>query len=220
MIDTLLKFKEELFKALYQTLDMLLWASLLSIIFGTLLGLLLFLTSKDELFENKILYSVLSVVTNIIRAIPFILFIIIIIPFNRFLIGTGFGPNASKIPLTIIGIANLGKLVETSFLSADKHLFETSYHLGATKFGYIKNFLIKESRHNLVANFKTNTISILAYSTVVGTIGGGGLGYLAISEGFSNFNYNLMWIIITMMILLVVVIDGSLNIVVKKLDKR
>lgn len=220
MIDVIIKYKTELLRALFQTFDMLIWASIISLIFGIFFGLLLFLTSENNIFENKIVYSTISITANIIRAVPFILFIIVIIPFNRFLIGTGFGPNASKIPLTIIGIANLSKLVELAFLATDKNLYETSYHLGANKYNYVKDFLIKESRQGLVASFKTNVVSILAYSTVVGTIGGGGLGYLAINEGFTNFNYKLMWVIIFIMIILVVIIDGSLNILIKKLDKR
>lgn len=220
MIKVIINYKTELLNAILQTFDMLIWASLISLILGIFFGLILFLTSENNIFENKILYSIISITANIIRAVPFILFIIVIIPFNRFLIGTGFGPNASKIPLTIIGIANMSKLVEVAFLSSDKNLYETSYHLGASKYHFIKDFLIKESRHNLVASFKTNVVSILAYSTVVGTIGGGGLGYLAINEGFTNFNYMLMWIIIIIMIVLVVIIDGSLNLLIKKLDKR
>ncbi|WP_026391601.1 ABC transporter permease subunit [Haploplasma modicum] len=220
MIDAIITYKERLIIALLETLDMVLVSSLISIIFGISLGLLLFLFRKNSIYQNKLLYSVISVISNIIRSIPFILFIIVLIPFNRLIIGTGFGVNASKIPLSLIGIASLSRLAEQTFIKLDNNLYETSYTMGSSKKNYIKYFLLNEARGQLVLNITTTIISIIAYSTVVGTIGGGGLGYLAINEGFSNFQYNLMWVIIIIMIIIVSVIQTGGNLIARKIDKR
>ena len=151
---------------------------------------------------------------------PFILFIIVIIPFNRWVLGTGFGVDASKIPLSLIGIATFSRFTEQDLLDVDKSIYETSYALGASTIQYCRHFLLKEARTGLVLSFTSTTISLLSYSTVMGIIGGGGLGYLAISEGYYNFNYNLMWIIIIIMILIVQSIQTIGNILANKYDKR
>lgn len=220
LFDYFIRFKKDIFKALVETFDMLIFSMIVTFIVGLIIGLLMFFTRKKGLFENKIIYSIFSSLVNIVRSIPFILFIIVLIPVSRFIIGTGFGVNASKIPLSLIGIATFARLSEQSFLEVNKDLYETSYSLGASKFQYFRYFLIKESRQSLVLSFTSTTISLISYSTVMGIIGGGGLGYLAISEGYQNFNYPLMWIIIILMIVLVQVIQATGNFIARKLDKR
>ena len=113
---------------------------------------------------------------NIFRSIPFILFIIAMIPINRLIIGTGFGVNASKIPLSIVGISTFARFVEQDLLDVNKMMYETSYALGANKIQYFKNFLLVEARSSLVLSFTSASISLLSYSTVMGIIGGGGFG--------------------------------------------
>lgn len=219
-IETFVRFKIEIFDALFETLDMMFSAMVITLIMGVLVGFLLFITRTDGIYKNKIIYFIVSSLMNIIRSIPFILFIIVIIPFNRLILGTGFGVNASKIPLSLIGIATFSRFTEQDLLDVDKSIYETSYALGATPIQYCTHFLLKEARSGLVLSFTSATISLLSYSTVMGTIGGGGLGYLAMSEGYYNFNYKLMWIIIIIMILIVQIIQTIGNTVAKKHDKR
>lgn len=213
-------FKTEIFQSFYQTLDMMFTAMVISLIIGIILGFILFLTGSDGIYNNKVIYFIISGLINMIRSIPFILFIIVIIPFNRLIIGTGFGVNASKIPLSLIGIATFARFTEQDLLDVDKSIYETSYSLGANTIQYCINFLLKEARSGLILSFTSTSISLLSYSTVMGIIGGGGLGYLAISEGYHNFNYKLMWIIIIIMILIVQSIQTIGNMVAKKYDKR
>lgn len=213
-------FKEDLIKALLDTLNMMTTAMVLSCVLGLILGIVVFSTRTGGVSENKTIYFVLSGLINIFRSIPFILFIIAMIPINRLLIGTGFGVNASKIPLTIIGIATYARLVEQDLLDVNREMYETAYALGASKFQYYKNFLLVEARSSLVLSFTSASISLLSYSTVMGIIGGGGLGYLAIAEGYHNFNYPLMWIIIVMMILIVQVLQTVGNMISRSIDKR
>lgn len=220
IIESLNKDQDVLFKALFETIEMLVVALVFTLIFGLIFGIVLFITRNDGLYQNKIIYFITSTLVNIIRSVPFILFIIILIPLTRLIVGTGFGVNASKFPLSIVGIATFARLVEQALLAVDKDIYETSYALGANPYQYFKSFLLRESRQFLVLSFVSTTISLISYSTVVGVIAGGGLGYLAINEGYQNFNYPLMWIIIIIMIIIVQVVQGLGNLVAKKIDKR
>lgn len=219
-IETYKIFKTEIFQSYYETLDMMLTAMIVSLIVGLLLGFALFITGSNGIRKNKTAYFIISSLINITRSIPFILFIIVIIPVNRLILGTGFGVDASKIPLSFIGIATFSRFVELDLLDVNKNIYETSYALGANTIQYFTDFLLKEARSGLVLSFTSTTISLLSYSTIMGIIGGGGLGYLAISEGYYNFNYPLMWIIIIMMIIIVQFIQAVGNIIAKKIDKR
>ena len=213
-------FKEDIFLALFQTFDMLGAAMVMTFVVGLPLGFILFMTRPDGVYQNKTIYFIFSGFINMIRSIPFILFIIVLIPLNRMLLGTGFGVTASKIPLSLIGIAIFSRFTEQDLLDVSKNIYETSYALGANTFQYFTHFLLKEARSGLILSFTSATISLLSYSTVMGIIGGGGLGYLAMNEGYYNFNYPLMWIIIVLMIIIVQVIQTIGNRIAKKYDKR
>ncbi len=219
-IDVWLYFEADIVKALFETLNMLSISLVVSLILGLLLGFSLFVFRKDGIFENTVLYFILSTVVNVVRSIPFILFIIAFIPLNRLLIGTGFGVNASKVPLSIIGVALFARLVEQDLLDVNRVMYETSYAMGATKLQYFKNFLLVEARSGLVLSFTSVAVSLLSYSTVMGIIGGGGLGYLAMAEGYHNFNYKLMWLIILLMIVLVQFVQSIGNRLAQKIDYR
>ncbi|CCV64125.1 ABC-type metal ion transporter, permease component [Alteracholeplasma palmae J233] len=214
------KYGSILLESLGETADMIFFSAIFSFVLGLLVAIILFSTRPKGIYENKIIYFIFSSFVNTIRSVPFILFIIILIPFNRFIVGTGFGANASKVPLTLIGLATFARLAEQSFLDVKNETYETSYMLGASKISYFKDFLFKESRSNIVLNFTSTLVSLLSYSTVMGTIGGGGLGDLAIREGFANFKYDLMWIIIIVMIILVQVTQAVGNLIARKIDKR
>jgi D-methionine transport system permease protein len=213
-------FKSDLMIAFWETLDMISTSMLISLFIGLILGFLLFVTRPDGIHKHKVLYFMVSGIVNITRSIPFILFIIVMIPFNRMILGTGFGVDASKIPLSFIGVATFARFVERDLLDVNKSIYETSYALGADSFQYLTRFLLVEARSGLVLSFTSTVISLLSYSTVMGIIGGGGLGYLAISEGYYNFNYPLMWIIIGVMVMLVFMVQGTGNYIAKKIDKR
>lgn len=219
-IEVFIKFKAEIIQSLHETLNMISTAMFVSLIIGLLLGFILFITGSNGISKNKVIYFIISGLINIIRSIPFILFIIVIIPFNRLLLGTGFGVNASKIPLSLIGVATFARFTEQDLLDVNKSIYETSYALGASSLQYFTQFLLVEARSSLILSFTSTIISLLSYSTVMGLIGGGGLGYLAISEGYHNFNYKLMWIIILIMIIIVQIIQAAGNTFAKKIDKR
>lgn len=214
------KFREPLLKALFETFEMMGTAMAFAAVVGLIWGFLLFITRSDGIYRNKPAYFILSGLINITRSVPFILFIIVMIPFNRLILGTGFGVDASKIPLALIGLATFARFTEQDLLDVNKDIYETSYALGANPIQYFTHFLLKEARSGLILSFTSTTISLLSYSTVMGIIGGGGLGYLAISEGYQNFNYPLMWIIILAMVLIVQAVQTIGHSISKKYDKR
>lgn len=217
---TLQRFNKDFIKALLETFEMMGTALLIALVIGLILGFVLFITRTDGIYRNPLIYGILSGFINITRSVPFILFIIVMIPVNRAIIGTGFGVNASKIPLSIIGVALYARFTEQNLLDVDKSIYETSYALGASTIQYFRYFLLKEARSGLILSFTSTAISLLSYSTVMGIIGGGGLGYLAISEGYQNFNYDLMWIIILTMVIIVQVIQTTGNLIAKRYDRR
>lgn len=219
-IATFTTFKPNIVKAFYETMDMMFTSMTISLFVGLLLGFVLFTTGSNGIYKNKIVYFIVSSAVNMIRSIPFILFIIVLIPFSRMLLGTGFGVDSSKIPLSLIGTATFARFSEKDMLDVDKNIYETSYALGASPIQYFTEFLLREARAGLVLSFTSTTISLLSYSTVMGIIGGGGLGYLAMNEGYYNFNYKLMWLIIIMMILIVQTVQTLGNGIAKKIDKR
>lgn len=220
MFDIYLQFQDVLFKSFIETMQMMLIAMILSLVLGLCIGFLLFVVRKGGIFEKPFVYLVLSTLINIVRSVPFILFIIVMIPVNRLLIGTGFGVYASMIPLSIMGVATFSRFVEQDLLDVNSSMFETSYALGASKIQYFMLFLLVEARSSIVLSFTSTTISLLSYSTVMGIIGGGGLGYLAMAEGYHNFNYKLMWLIIVLMILLVQIVQTLGNKLAHKIDYR
>lgn len=219
-VETFNKYKDFLLTGFLETFEMLIVAIFFTVLLGFVFGFTLFVTKKDSLYENKYIYNILSTILNVIRSIPFILLIIVLMPVYRFFLGVGFGVNASKIPLSIIGVAIYSKLIEQTFIDLKSTTFETSYALGANRFQFFKLFLLKESRSTLIAHLTSTIISLIAYSTVMGTIGGGGLGDLAINEGYINYNYRLMWIAIVILIIIVQIIQTAGNIIAQKLDKK
>ena len=219
-VETFQRFQGQIGKAFGETVNMLTTAMLVSLVVGLLVGLTLFVAGTQGVSRNRWVYFAVSTLVNTVRSIPFILFIIVLIPVSRMVLGTGFGVDSSKIPLSLVGIALFARLVEKDLLDVDHNIYETSYALGANQRQYFTHFLLPEARSGLVLSFTSTTISLLSYSTVMGIIGGGGLGYLAINEGYYNFNYKLMWIIIAMMVVLVQIVQAFGNRLAKELDKR
>ncbi|HZH93801.1 MAG TPA: ABC transporter permease subunit [Tissierellaceae bacterium] len=219
-IETFNRFRSPLVQSLWETFDMMLASMAAALVIGLVLGFIMFMTGAGGIYKNRAVYFMTSGFVNITRSIPFILFIIVMIPVNRMILGTGFGVDASKIPLSLIGVSLFARFTEQDLLDVNKNIFETSYAMGASTLQYFTHFLLREARSSLVLSFTSTTVSLLSYSTVMGIIGGGGLGYLAISEGYYNFNYELMWIIIILMVLIVHGIQTAGNNIAKKLDKR
>jgi D-methionine transport system permease protein len=211
---------EKLFFATLDTLYLTFVSTFFVAIFGLLLGILLYVTSKEQVLENKLVYFSLSSIINVIRSIPFIILIILLLPVTKILMGTILGTNAA-FPALIIGVSPFyAKIVETSFKDTNKGVIEASKALGASNFQIIFKVLIPESLPNLLANLTTLTISILSYTAMAGVIGAGGLGQLAFIEGFQRNNQLITFIATLIILVLVFIIQYGGDLIVKKIDRR
>ncbi|PFF71079.1 methionine ABC transporter permease [Bacillus thuringiensis] len=210
----------QMLEATGETLYMTAIAALATFVIGLILGLLLFMTTKDNLWENKAINTVISAFVNIFRSIPFIILIILLIPFTKMFLGTILGASAA-LPALIIGAAPFyARMVEIALREIDKGVIEASKAMGAKTSTIILKVLIPESLPALVSGITVTTIALIGYTAMAGVVGAGGLGTLAYLEGFQRGN-NDVTIIATICVLLVVFfIQWIGDRVTTRIDKR
>lgn len=206
--------------ATIETVYMTLLSMVAVFILGLLLGLLLFETRQQEGPVFKVLYYVTAIIVNILRSIPFIILIVLLIPFTRALLGTMTGPDAALPALIISSAPFYARLVETSFRDVDKGVIEAAEAIGANKFQVIYKVLIPESSPALVAGLTTTSIAVLGFTAMAGVIGAGGLGNLAYLQGFQRNNDTVTLVSTVVILILVFIIQGIGDLAVKSLDKR
>lgn len=219
MINLLIENKEGIWQAFVETNIMMGLSIFISIIVSIPLGSLLFALSQDYLLKNRTLYQILSIGLNIIRSIPFLLFIFIMIPVNRAIWGTSFGVISSIIPLSLVTISIYARFVEQAYLSVDANIVDRSISMGASKYQIIRYFLLPSILNDLILSFTSTVISLLSYSTVMGVIGAGGLGDYAFREGYQQYNYQMMYLIIIIFVLYVFIIQSIGYFIAKKVNK-
>lgn len=218
--DVWMRFGGHILIGFAETFYMVAVAFTVSLFFGTAIGMALSLCGRGGAFESPVFATPLSVAVNIIRSVPFILLLIIMAPFARMMIGTAYGIYASMISLSIVGIAIIARLVEQAIADINPQVFQTAHSMGAKHHQIILEFVLVEARSSLILGFTSAIISLIAYSTVVGVIAGGGIGYLALQEGFYMWNQPLMWVIIVLMILVVQVIQLMGSTLARMVDKK
>lgn len=202
------------------TLYMVALATIVSIIVGVPLGVLLLVTSKGYFWDSPRFYAVLGTVVNALRSIPFIILMVAIIPVTKFIVGTSIGTTAAIVPLTISTIPFLGRLVETSLRTVPYGLIEAAQSLGASPFRIIRKVLIPEALPELVQNFTLTVIVIIGCSAMAGTIGGGGLGDIAIRYGYMRFQAQIMVLTVIILIVMVQLTQWLGDLITKKVDHR
>ena len=211
---------DQLWAATGETLYMTALSGVATFVFGIVLGLALFLTARGGLFQNRAIYSVISVLVNVFRSIPFIILIVLLIPFTKTLIGTILGADAA-LPALIVGAAPFyARLVEIGLREVDKGVIEASRSMGARLSTLIFRVLLPESSPALVSGITVTLIALVSYSAMAGVIGAGGLGNLAYLEGFQR-NHGDVTLVATAMILVIVFIIQFLgDVLTAGLDKR
>ncbi|HEM8557170.1 TPA: ABC transporter permease [Citrobacter koseri] len=211
---------EQLFAATQETLYMTALSGIATFVLGIVLGLALFLTARGGLFQNRTLYSVISLVVNIFRSIPFIILIVLLIPFTKALVGTILGANAA-LPALIVGAAPFyARLVEIALREVDRGVIEATRSMGARLSTLIFRVLLPESSPALVSGITVTLIALVSYSAMAGVIGAGGLGNLAYLEGFQR-NHNDVTLVATVTILIIVfIIQFCGDVITSLLDKR
>lgn len=208
MMELLLKHHKQILEAFYETNFMLFSSMLLCFFFSLPLGLLLFSLKKDYLLKQSALYQILSILLNTLRSIPFLIFIFLLIPVNRFLFGSSFGNLAATLPLTLVAISLYTRFVEQALLNVPESIVERAISMGATKFQIIRYFLLPSIKMDLVLSFTSVCISVLSYSTVMGVIGAGGLGEFAYRYGYQEYDYPLMYLVVLIFIIYVYIIQN------------
>ncbi|MFB1082388.1 methionine ABC transporter permease [Jeotgalibacillus sp. JSM ZJ347] len=209
-----------MWEATYETIYMTVLSVVITFVLGLALGLLLFLTSKGNLWENKIAYTITTALVNIFRSIPFIILIVLLIPFTRFLLGTIRGADAA-LPALIIGAAPFyARMVEIALREIDKGVIEAARSMGAKVSTIIFKVLLPESMPALISGITVTAIALVGYTAMAGVIGAGGLGNLAFLDGFQRSRDDVTLAATIIILAIVFIIQFFGDFFTNKLDKR
>ncbi|UVE17891.1 ABC transporter permease [Pseudomonas sp. LS44] len=193
----------EIWQATLDTLLMLGGSLLFTVLLGLPLGVLLFLSGPRQLFEHKGLYRVLSLVTNVLRSLPFIILLIVMIPLTVLITGTSLGVAGAIPPLVIGATPFFARLVETALREVDRGIIEATQAMGATTRQIILNALLPEARPGIIAAITVTAITLVSYTAMTGLIGGGGLGDLAVRYGYQRYQPDVMLVTVVLLLVLV-----------------
>ncbi|NBJ92760.1 methionine ABC transporter permease [Parablautia muri] len=202
------------------TLYMTLFSTLIAYVLGLPMGILLVVTAPGGLKPNRIVYKILDVVVNIVRSIPFLILLMLIIPFTRFIVGKSYGAAATVVPLSIAAAPFVARLVESSLLEVDHGVVEAAQSMGASLWTIIWKVLLAEARTSLIVGATISLGTILGYSAMAGVVGGGGLGDIAIRYGYYRYQGDIMMITVVLLVVLVQILQVIGTKLSKKLDRR
>lgn len=220
-LERLIDFLPKILESLQETSIMMALGSAAAIVLGLPIGTLLFLTAKGRPAENKFLYTVANVFVNIVRSFPFLLLVVAMQPAIRAFYGRATGdPVAASFPIMLIAIALYARFVEQSLLDLPKGVIEAAEAMGASLPQLIINFIFVEARSSLVIGFTSAFVSFLSYSTIMGVVGGGGIGDFAIRYGYQRYETDIMYTAIVIIIVFVQLIQWLGFKLASKLDKR
>jgi len=189
--------------AIWDTLYMVFVSSAFALLIGLPLGVILFITSKNQFNEHTKIHKILGALVNIGRSFPFAILLIALIPFTRFIIGTSLGTTASIVPLSIAAAPYIARIVETSLQGISPNLIEAAVVMGSTPWQIICKVLIPEALPSLIFSFTVAVVNLVGDSAMAGLVGGGGLGTIAIQYGYQRFNSFLMFWTVVLLILIV-----------------
>ena len=202
-----MEINSELILSIKDTIIMVSIPTLCAILIGIPIGSLLYLTRRGSIKENIFIYGPLNIYVNVVRSFPFLIFVVVLIPLTRFVFGTAFGLMPAAFPICLIAVALYG-------------VIEAALAMRANVFQIIWHFLLVESRSSLVLGLTSSIISFISYSTVMGIVGGGGIGDYAMRYGYYEYNYKLVYEVVLIMIFIVFTIQFLGNYISKKIDKR
>lgn len=207
-------------KALGETVYMVVVSMIVASLIGIPLGVLLATTAKGQILECLPLNRSIGAVVNALRSIPFIILMVAIIPFTRFIVGTSIGTTAAMVPLVLASIPFIGRQVETSLKEVPAGLVEAALAMGATPYQIVRHVLLPEAMPSIVAQLTTVIIALVGESAMAGAIGGGGLGDLAIRYGYQRFRPDIMIATVVILIVLVQIVQFLGNRLADGLNKK
>lgn len=198
---------DQVLRSTIETIYMVFVSGTISVVIGLPLGIILLTTRRGGILENFFCQRGLSLIVNVIRAIPFIILLIALIPLTRLLVGTSIGTQAAIVPLTIGAIPFVARIVENVLSEVSPGLIEAGQAMGASAWQIIYKILIPEARAGIAQGVTVTWISLVGYSAMAGAVGGGGLGSLAINYGYQRFNFPILLVTIMVLIVLVYIIQ-------------
>ncbi len=217
---SIVAMRSEIVQALWETFTMVGLSTTCATLFGTVLGVLLFMTANRQLHYNLPVNLVLDSVVNLMRAFPFVILMIAMIPATRAIVGSTIGPVAASLVLSVSGMFYFARLVEQNLREVPRGVIEAAISMGATPLAIVRKVLLNEARAGMVSSITVLAISLLSYSAAAGMIGGGGLGDLAIRYGYYRYQTEVIVFIVAVLVLLVVLIQSLGTWIAHKLDKR
>lgn len=206
--------------AIPETLIMVGFSSLLAILVGVPLAIMLYTTQKNGLSEDGKVYGLLDTIINVLRSLPFVVLMLLILPLTKIIVGRRIGTTASIVPLTISAIPFLARLLEGDFNSVDKGIIEAARAMGSGTNTIVRKVVLKESLPNIISSITMTIISLVGQSAIVGMIGGGGLGDIAIRYGYQRNQTDILWAACIAIIVLVQLVQFIGINMSKAIDKK
>ena len=208
----------DMIKALGETIYMVSISGLISTLIGIPIGVLLVVTKEGGILENKVLHNLWSKIINTFRSIPFVILLTAIIPVTRLIVGTTIGTKGALVPLVFGTVPFISRQIESALLKIDPGVIEAANAMGSSPFEIIIRVLLPESLPGIVYALTITTISLIGFSAVAGTVGGGGLGDFAIRYGYQYFKTDIMVVTILLLLLIVNFIQNLGEIISKRIS--
>lgn len=211
---------EMLKEGVWQTLYMVFMSSVVSYLIGVPVGIALMVTDKDGICPFPFFNKVLGLVINLLRSVPFLILMIMVIPFTRLVVGKVIGPNAAVVPLIIAAAPYIGRMVESSLKEVDAGVIEAAKSMGASNWQIIWKVLLPEAKPSLLVGAAISITTILGYSAMAGAVGAGGLGDIAIRYGYHRYQTDMMMVTVILLVIIVQLIQEVFMRMSRKSDKR
>lgn len=214
------QIREMILNGILETLYMTVVSTLFGYVFGLPMGVLLCISDKDGLKPHPVLYKILDFIANIVRSVPFLILLILLIPFTRFLLGKSYGSTATIVPLTVAAIPFIARMVESSLKEVDNGVVEAARAMGAGTMRIILRVLLVEARTSLITGATIAIGTILGYSAMAGAVGGGGLGDIAVRYGYYRYQTDIMIVTVILLIVIVQIFQAVGMLIANRLDRR
>lgn len=214
------QIREMILNGILETLYMTVVSTLFGYVFGLPMGVLLCISDKDGLKPHPVLYKILDFIANIVRSVPFLILLILLIPFTRFLLGKSYGSTATIVPLTVAAIPFIARMVESSLKEVDNGVVEAARAMGARTMRIILRVLLVEARTSLITGATIAIGTILGYSAMAGAVGGGGLGDIAVRYGYYRYQTDIMIVTVILLIVIVQIFQSVGMLIANRLDRR
>lgn len=220
MMDRVIGILPELNQAFLETLLMVSIALAVAILIGLPFGILLFVTDRGLFLENVVVKRIAGLIINLIRSVPFVILLVFLLPFTQFLLNTTIGPLAASVSLSVAAIPFYARIVESSARDIDKGVIEAAIAVGASPWMIIRSIILPEVKPGLITGLTITAISLIGYSAMAGTIGGGGIGDLAIRYGYYRYDNTIMFTTVIVLIVLVQVVQYLGDLIARVVSKR